>query len=71
MEVVQSMQKCDVFAPCMKKNIPFHLCLRQGFASEEYLNGGSIPSVKKFGESIRWLIHFSTQNLKFSNILHK
>ena len=48
-KVVQNMQKCDVFAPRMK-NIPFHFCLRQGFASEEYLSDGSIPSVKKILE---------------------
>ena len=59
---VQNMQKCDVFAPCVK-NIPFHFCLRQGFASEEYLSDGSIPSVKK-----NWREHkmtdagFTTQN---------
>ena len=54
MEVVQNMQKCDVFAPRMKKNIAFHFCLRQVFVSEEYLSDGSIPSVmKNIGESIR------------------
>ena len=73
MEVVQNMQKCDVFAPCMKKHIPFHVCLRQVFASEEYLSDGSIPSVKKKN----WREHkmtdtdFTTQNFKFSEILHK
>ena len=49
-KVVQNMQKCDAFAPRMKKNIPFHFCLRQGFANEEYLSDGSIPSVKKILE---------------------
>ena len=47
------MQKCDLSVPHMKKNIPFHFCLRQEFASEEYLSDGSIPSVKKTGENIR------------------
>ena len=51
--VVQNMQKCDLSVPRRKKNIPFLFCLRQGFASEEYLSDGSIPSVKKIGESIR------------------
>ena len=48
-KVVENMQKYDVFAPRMR-NIPFHFCLRQGFAREEYLIDGSIPSVKKILE---------------------
>ena len=45
--MVGNMQKCILFALNMKKNIHFHFCLRQGFASEEYLSDGPVPSVKK------------------------
>ena len=72
MEVVRNIQKCDVFAP-RKKNIPFHFCLRQGFSSEEYLSDGLIPSVKKkyWREHKMTDTDFTTQNFKFSVILHK
>ena len=53
-KVVGNMQKCTLFALNMKKNIHFHFCLRQVFASEEYLSDGPVPSIKKkIRESIR------------------